>query len=133
MRKSIFLAASAALILTSSSTSLFAMGGYGGGGGMMDAQSPAGKIILNAVEKYPEKIWLRIAIVAGTFREQPLGQPPIIEPRSETRIFKKSRDIATRWLRENRSGVRPSAWRPPGSLRDAGRTAGSPRASGWSR
>jgi hypothetical protein len=49
----------------------------------MDAQSPVGKIILNAVEKYPEKIWLRISIVAGTFREQPLGQPPIVEPRSE--------------------------------------------------
>lgn len=52
----------------------------GGGPGFMDAQSPAGKILLEAVAKYPEKVWLRMAIVAGTFREQPLGLPPIVEP-----------------------------------------------------
>jgi acetyltransferase len=55
----------------------------GGGGGMLDAQSPAGQILLNAMEKYPEKVWLRLAIVAGTFREQPLAQPPIVEPISQ--------------------------------------------------
>lgn len=52
----------------------------GAGGGMLDAQSPAGQILLNAIEKYPEKVWIRMAIVVGTFREQPLGLPPIVEP-----------------------------------------------------
>ncbi len=51
-----------------------------GGNGALDAQSPAGKTLLAALEKYPEKVWVRLATVAGTFREQPLGLPPLVEP-----------------------------------------------------
>ncbi len=51
-----------------------------GGNGRIDAASPAGKVLLAAMEKYPEKVWVRMAIVAGTYRDQPLGLPPLVEP-----------------------------------------------------
>jgi acetate---CoA ligase (ADP-forming) len=51
-----------------------------GGNGRMDAQSPAGKVLLNAMAKYPEKVWIRMAIVAGNYREQPLNLPELVEP-----------------------------------------------------
>jgi acetate---CoA ligase (ADP-forming) len=51
-----------------------------GGNGAMDAQSPAGKALLAAIERYPEKVWVRLATVAGTFRDQPLNLPPLVEP-----------------------------------------------------
>ncbi|MFN8514826.1 MAG: acetate--CoA ligase family protein [Chloroflexia bacterium] len=51
-----------------------------GGNGRMDAQSPAGKVLLNAMAKYPEKVWIRMAIVAGNYREQPLNSPELVEP-----------------------------------------------------
>jgi acetyltransferase len=51
-----------------------------GGNGALDAQSPAGQLLLAAMEKYPEKVWVRLATVVGTFREQPLGLPPLVEP-----------------------------------------------------
>ncbi len=54
-----------------------------GGNGALDVQSPAGQILLAAMERYPEKVWVRLATVAGTFREQPLGLPPLVEPVSQ--------------------------------------------------
>ena len=51
-----------------------------GGNGRMDAAGPAGKVLLAAMAKYPEKVWLRLAIVAGTYRDQPLNLPPLVEP-----------------------------------------------------
>ncbi len=45
-----------------------------------DAQGPAGKVLLAAMKQYPEKIWVRIAGYAGTFRDKPLGMPDLIEP-----------------------------------------------------
>ncbi len=51
-----------------------------GGNGALDAQSPAGKLLLDAAERYPEKVWVRLATVAGTFRDQPLNLPPLVEP-----------------------------------------------------
>jgi acetyltransferase len=37
-------------------------------------------VLLNAMAKYPEKVWIRMAIVAGTYREQPLNLPELVEP-----------------------------------------------------
>ncbi len=54
-----------------------------GGNGALDAQSPAGQILLAAMERYPEKVWVRLATVVGTFRDQPLGLPPLVEPVSQ--------------------------------------------------
>ncbi|MDP9374609.1 MAG: CoA-binding protein, partial [Chloroflexota bacterium] len=51
-----------------------------GGNGALDAQSPAGKLLLEAMEKYPEKVWVRLATIAGTFRDEPLNLPPPVEP-----------------------------------------------------
>jgi len=45
-----------------------------------DAQGPAGKVLLGAMKQYPEKIWVKISGYAGTFRDQPLGVPDLIEP-----------------------------------------------------
>lgn len=50
------------------------------GNGRADAQSPRGRALLEAVAKYPEKVWIKIAIVAGTYRDQPLTEPELVEP-----------------------------------------------------
>ncbi len=54
-----------------------------GGTGRMDAQGPAGKILLAAMKKYPDKIWLKVGSAAGTFHEKPRGMPDLIEPITE--------------------------------------------------
>jgi acetyltransferase len=54
-----------------------------GGNTKMDAASPAGKLIFAAMEKYPDKVWLRSSKMAGTFREKPLGTPDMADPRHE--------------------------------------------------
>jgi acetyltransferase len=51
-----------------------------GGNGALDAQSPAGQTLLAAMARYPEKVWVRLATVAGTFRDQPLDLPPLVAP-----------------------------------------------------
>ncbi|HEX5501272.1 MAG TPA: acetate--CoA ligase family protein [Thermomicrobiales bacterium] len=54
-----------------------------GGNGALDAQGEVGKALLAAARKYPEKVWVRLATVAGTFRDQPPGGPPPAEPFTE--------------------------------------------------
>jgi acetyltransferase len=54
-----------------------------GGNTRMDAGGPAGKVLLEAIRKYPDKVWLRASKMAGTFRDKPLGQPDLVEPRAE--------------------------------------------------
>ena len=46
----------------------------------MDAQGAAGKILLHAMQKYPDKLFLKVSATAGTFRDKPLGQPEPVEP-----------------------------------------------------
>ena len=46
----------------------------------MDAQSAGGKILLDAMRKYPDKVFLKVSGTAGTFRDKPLGQPDPVEP-----------------------------------------------------
>jgi acetyltransferase len=54
-----------------------------GGNTKFDAASPGGKTLLDAVARYPDKIWLRTSKMAGTFRDQPVGLPPLQDPRHE--------------------------------------------------
>ncbi|MBI5880186.1 MAG: acetate--CoA ligase family protein [Chloroflexi bacterium] len=54
-----------------------------GGNTKFDAASPSGKVILAAIQKYPDKVWLRSSKVAGTFRDKPLGMPDFAEPRAD--------------------------------------------------
>ncbi|HET8632187.1 MAG TPA: acetate--CoA ligase family protein [Thermomicrobiales bacterium] len=51
-----------------------------GGNGALDAQGGVGKALLAATQEYPDKVWVRLATVAGTFRDQPPGGPPPAEP-----------------------------------------------------
>lgn len=53
-----------------------------GGNTKLDAQSPAGKVLLSTIQKYPEKVWVRMSAYAGTFHEKPPG-PDLIEPITE--------------------------------------------------
>ncbi len=46
----------------------------------MDAQSASGKVLLAAMQKYPDKIFLKVSGTAGTFRDKPLGMPDLVEP-----------------------------------------------------
>ena len=41
-----------------------------GSNGCLDAQGAAGKPLLAAIQKYPHKVWLRMSVVSGNFREQ---------------------------------------------------------------
>ncbi|MCA1553276.1 MAG: acetate--CoA ligase family protein, partial [Chloroflexi bacterium] len=52
-----------------------------GANSALDAQSPEGKTLLNAVAKYPDKIWLRSARMACTYCDKPLGAPDPIDAR----------------------------------------------------
>jgi acetyltransferase len=52
-----------------------------GANSALDAQSPEGKTLLSAVAKYPDKIWLRTARMAGTYRDKPVGAPDPIDAR----------------------------------------------------
>jgi acetyltransferase len=54
-----------------------------GGNAKMDAQSPAGKVLLAAMQKYPDKIWAKMAPIAGNFHEKPLGVAEVIAPITE--------------------------------------------------
>ena len=54
-----------------------------GGNTKFDAASASGKVILNAIQKYPDKVWIRSSKVAGTFRDKPLGMPDFVEPRAD--------------------------------------------------
>jgi acyl-CoA synthetase (NDP forming) len=49
----------------------------------LDAGAPAGKVLLQAVQKYPDKVWLRASKMGGTFRDKPLGTPDLIDPRAD--------------------------------------------------
>ena len=52
-----------------------------GANSALDAQSPEGKTLLAAVAKYPDKIWLRSARMAGTYRDKPVGAPDVLDAR----------------------------------------------------
>jgi acyl-CoA synthetase (NDP forming) len=54
-----------------------------GGNTKMDAGSPSGKLVFEAMRKYPDKLWLRSGKMAGTYRDKPPGQPDLIDPRHE--------------------------------------------------
>lgn len=54
-----------------------------GGNTKMDAGTPAGKLAFAAMEKYPDKVWLRGSKMAGSFRDKPLGMPDMADPRHE--------------------------------------------------
>jgi acetate---CoA ligase (ADP-forming) len=54
-----------------------------GGNSKFDAQSPGGKMLFEAIAKYPEKIWLRTSKMAGSFTPTPIGIVELIEPRHE--------------------------------------------------
>lgn len=54
-----------------------------GGNTKLDAASAAGKVLLAAVAKYPDKLWIRASKTAGTFRDKPLGMPDLVDPRTE--------------------------------------------------
>ncbi|MBI1801891.1 MAG: acetate--CoA ligase family protein [Chloroflexi bacterium] len=53
---------------------------FAGGNARMDAASPIGKVILGAVKRYPDKIFVRSSGMTGTFRDKPLGVPDLVEP-----------------------------------------------------
>jgi acetyltransferase len=54
-----------------------------GGNTKMDAGTAAGKLAFAAMSKYPDKVWLRASKMAGTFRDKPVGQPDMVDPRHE--------------------------------------------------
>ena len=54
-----------------------------GGNTKMDAGTPAGKLAFAAMERYPDKVWLRGSKMAGSFRDKPLGTPDMTDPRHE--------------------------------------------------
>ncbi|MBI1801893.1 MAG: CoA-binding protein, partial [Chloroflexi bacterium] len=54
-----------------------------GGNTKMDLESPGGKIVLAAMQKYPDKLFIRTSKVAGTFRDKPLGMPDLLQPAAE--------------------------------------------------
>ena len=56
---------------------------FAGGTAKMDAQSPIGKVILNAIKKYPDKVFARTAGMYSSFREKPFGVPDFVEPIAE--------------------------------------------------
>ncbi len=49
----------------------------------LDAQSPNGQTLFAAMAKYPDKVWLRSARMSGTYRDKPMGDPDLIDPRHE--------------------------------------------------
>ena len=54
-----------------------------GGNTRLDAEGPAGKVLLAAIRKYPEKVWLRSSKMGGTYRDKPQGTPDLVDPRTE--------------------------------------------------
>jgi acetyltransferase len=54
-----------------------------GGNTKMDAGTPASKLAFAAMEKFPDKVWLRGYKMAGSFRDKPPGTPNMIDPRHE--------------------------------------------------
>jgi acetate---CoA ligase (ADP-forming) len=56
---------------------------FAGGNTRMDAQSPIGKVLLAAIQKYPDKLYVRSSSMYGSFRDKPYLAPDLIEPLSE--------------------------------------------------
>jgi acyl-CoA synthetase (NDP forming) len=56
---------------------------FAGGTARMDAQSPIGKALMAAIQKYPDKLYVRSSSVYGSFREKPYLAPDLVEPLSD--------------------------------------------------
>ncbi|MBI3742022.1 MAG: acetate--CoA ligase family protein [Chloroflexi bacterium] len=54
-----------------------------GANARIDGATPGGKVLLNAMKQYPEKIWVKVMGYAGTFRDKALNVAEIIEPVSD--------------------------------------------------
>jgi acetyltransferase len=54
-----------------------------GGNTKYDAAGPNGKLLLDMVAKYPDKVWLRTSKMAGSFTEKPSWIPDYADPRYE--------------------------------------------------
>jgi acetate---CoA ligase (ADP-forming) len=56
---------------------------FAGGTARMDAQSPIGRVLLAAIQKYPDKLFVRSSSMYGSFRDKPYLAPDFVEPLSD--------------------------------------------------
>jgi acetyltransferase len=56
---------------------------FSGGATRLDKQSPIGQVIYEAIQQYPDKLFVRTAQMYGAFRDKAFGAPDPVEPVSD--------------------------------------------------
>jgi acetyltransferase len=93
----------------------------------LDRQAPLGRALTEAVEKYPEKLFLVFSLVGGELHPWPAPEPPLQEPIAEVggvpflqgteyalkAVAALNRYAAFQRERANRNGARPGRVTPP--------------------